>query len=400
VGRSAPRQPAPPARRNAALSTRDALRQRGPTRRQLSRHERSVRQRRYMLVGGAILLAAIVSIVGFGLLREYVLRGQEVVATIFGEKVLASDLVEATRPDLARLDRNIALYRANGLAQQATQLQLRRDRQVEASLNDLIQSRVVRRAAAARGFTVTPDEVDAKLRQTIADSDNLTQPQPSPTLAADASSAPAGTPTARPTPTVVPTLTVDRFGPALQDYLNTTSLTESQLRLDIENDLYEQKLRDAISQEVPAFQEQIHARHIVFTTADDANAGLLQLQTGTPWETIAANSTDSATKDKAGDLDWLPRLGRDLAFDDAAFGLQAGQTSDVVQTSRGAEIIQVLERDPSRPLSDSQLDELRRRRYQDWLSAATADPEINRQLTPDQSSWVLQRATSGRRAAA
>jgi parvulin-like peptidyl-prolyl isomerase len=357
-----------------------------------------------MLVGGAILLAAIVSIVGFGLLRENVLRGQEVVATIFGEKVLASDLVEVTRPDLVRLDRNVALYRANGLAQQATQLQLRRDRQVEASLNDLIQSRVVRRAASARGLTVTPDEIDAKLRQTVADSDNLSQPQPSPTLAptiaADAASAPAGTPTARPTPSVVPTLTVDRFGPALQDYLNTTSLTESQLRLNIENDLYEQKLRGAISQEVPAFQEQIHARHIVFTTADDANAGLLQLQSGTPWETIAANSTDTATKDKAGDLDWLPRLGRDLAFDDAAFGLQAGQTSDVVQTSRGAEIIQVLERDPSRPLSDSQLDELRRRQYQDWLSAATADPEISRQLTPDQSSWVLQRATSGRRAAA
>lgn len=357
-----------------------------------------------MLFGGAILLAAVVSIVGFGLLRENVLRGQEVVATIFGERVSANDLVEATKPELVLLDRRLALYRANGLTQQATQFQLQRDRQAETTLNDLIQSRVVRRAAAARGLTVTSDEIDAKLRQNIADSDSLTQPQPSPTLAptlaADASPTPAGTPTARPTPTAVPTLTGDRFGPALQDYLNTTSLTESQLRLNIENELYEQKLRDAIGQEVPSFQEQVHARHIVFANADDANAGLQQLQGGTPWETIVPNSTDTATKNTAGDLGWLPRLSRDLAFDDAAFGLQAGQTSEVVQTSRGAEIIQVLERDPSRPLSDGQLDELRRRRYQDWLSAATGDPEINRQLTPDQSSWVLQRAAGGRRAPA
>jgi hypothetical protein len=72
----------------------------------------------------------------------------------------------------------------------------------------------------------------------------------------------------------------------------------------------------------------------------------------------------------------------------------------VVQTSRGAEIIQVLERNPSRPLSDNHLEELRRRRYQDWLSTATSDPEINRQLSPDQRAWVLERAAGGRRAPA
>jgi parvulin-like peptidyl-prolyl isomerase len=403
AGRPTGRSSAPPARGGQTISTRDALRLRGLTRRQLSRHERSVRQRRYILIGGSSLLVAILLIVGIGALREYVLRGQETVATIFGERVSANDLVEATKPQLYLLDRRIALYRANNMTQQAAQFQLQRDRQPETTLTDLVQNRVIARAAAERGITVGPDEVDNKLRQQVADSDNLTQPQPTPTeaptAAADAAptATPVGTATPRPTATAVPTLTGDRYGPALQDYLNNTGQTEPRLRSNIQSDLYQQKVREAIGQEVPAVQEQIHARHIVFSSEDDANAGLQQLQGGAAWETLAANSTDKATKDKGGDLGWLPRLGRDLSFDDAAFALQPGETSPVVQTSRGSELIQVVERDQARPLADNQLDELRRRRFQDWLNTATGDPAINRQLTPEQSAWVLQKAASGRR---
>lgn len=380
------------------VSTREAVRQRGPSRRQLSRHQREQRLRRGLLVGGAALLAVIVAVLGFGYWRENVGRAQDTVAVAFGERITASDLLGQVRPRLAALDRRIALFRANGLEQQIAQLQFQRNRLPESVLGEMIEDRLVRREADRRGITVSPEEVDARLRQQVADADARTQPQPTPTIQptpvpdATPAATPAGTPTPRPTPTVVPTLAEDRYAPAQQDFFTQTGFSEAEVRRAIESELYEEKLRRAIGDELQAVQEQVRARHLVFKTEEEAKAALEQLQAGAAWDQLAAQSQDRATKDQGGDLGWLPRLGRDPAFDEALFSLPPGQPS-VVQTASGWEIIEVLERDPARPVAEPLLDELRRRHYGDWLAAAQGSPEIDRQLSPDESAWVLQRAS-------
>lgn len=356
-----------------------------------------------LFIGGAALLLAIVLILGFGYVRENIWRAQDTVAVIYGERLTAGQLAEEVRPRLVSLERRAAALRSAGLTQQSAQLLLQRATLPESVLNDIIEDRVVRHEAAARGITVTAEETEARLRETIARFDYLTQPQPTPTpppspaASPTATAAAEATPTLPPTATPVPTLTADRYGPALQDYLNQTGYTLEQARRNAESELYEEKMRQVIGEEVPAVQEQIHVRHIVFKNEEDARAGLQQLQGGTPFETLAAQqSQDEATKDKGGDLGWLPRLGRDIAFDEAAFALQPGQLSDVVQTASGWEIIQVLERDPARPVDPRYLDEMRRRHYGDWLANAEANPEIDRDLSPEESAWVLAHA-EGRR---
>jgi parvulin-like peptidyl-prolyl isomerase len=387
-----PRAPhAPP------TSVREALRLRGPTRRQLSRHQREQRRRRAIVIGGATLIAIVVGVLGFGYWRENIARGQETVAVVFGERIAADQLAEEIRPRLNSLDRRMTQLRASGMSQQATQLQLQRQRLPETVLNDLVEERVVRREAARRGIEVTPAEVEERVRQIIAETDAAAQPQPSPTPGSTASPDAAestGPLTAPPTATPVPTLAEDRFGPALQAYLNQTGLTQAQLDGFVRSELYEDKLRTAIGEELPSVQEQVHARHIVFKEEAEAAAALEQMRGGASFEALAASqSQDEATKDKGGDLGWLPRMGRDAAFDEALFSLAPGQFSGPVQTLRGWEIIQVLERDPARLVDENQLSELRRRHYGDWLAAAVGSPEIERKLSPDISTWVLQRAT-------
>src|SRR5438132_38403 len=94
----------PKASPSAPRSTREALRLRGPSRRQLSRHQRDQRQRRVMLIGGAVLLVAVVGVLGFGYWRENYGRAQETAAVIFGARVTTGDLALAARPRLTAVD--------------------------------------------------------------------------------------------------------------------------------------------------------------------------------------------------------------------------------------------------------------------------------------------------------
>jgi peptidyl-prolyl cis-trans isomerase C len=120
---------------------------------------------------------------------------------------------------------------------------------------------------------------------------------------------------------------------------------------------------------VSASEEQVHARHILVATEDEANKVLERLHAGEDFAALAKElSTDTGSKEEGGDLGWFPRGMMVTEFENAAFALQPGQTSEPVKTSFGYHIINVIERDANRPLDEATLDQKKSRALDNWLT--------------------------------
>ena len=131
-------------------------------------------------------------------------------------------------------------------------------------------------------------------------------------------------------------------------------------------------MRDRIIADMPSTVEQVHVRQILLYNADAANGVLAQLQGGSTFDALAAYY-DPLTR---GDLGWFPRgYLLEPAIEEAAFALQAGQYSGVIQTQVGFHIIYVIERGERVPSPDALL-VLQEKAVRDWLAAKRAEAEI------------------------
>lgn len=131
---------------------------------------------------------------------------------------------------------------------------------------------------------------------------------------------------------------------------------------------------------VPTTAEHVHARHILVDTASEAERILAQLQAGADFAALArAHSQDTSTRETGGDLGFFPR-GILVAseVEEAAFALQPGQFSGVVASVLGYHIVQVVERDPARPVSPESLRLLQDRAVQEWIEGLWAQAVVER----------------------
>lgn len=98
-----------------------------------------------------------------------------------------------------------------------------------------------------------------------------------------------------------------------------------------------------------AQDEQVQASHILVDTLESAKDVEAKLQAGGDFAALAKEySLDAGTRDKGGELGWFGRGQMVKEFEDAAFGLQIGQTSQPIQTSYGYHIIRVTDRKEAR----------------------------------------------------
>ena len=155
-------------------------------------------------------------------------------------------------------------------------------------------------------------------------------------------------------------------GPAaLAAWESAHGYTGADFLLDLKRQMAAALMRDQVTASVSHTAEQVHVKQILLYNSDAAQQALGYLKAGTDFNTLAAQY-DPLTK---GELGWFPRgYLPEAAIEQAAFALQAGQYSDVIQTQAGYHILFVVERAPDHPLSPDALLTLQQHALQDWLT--------------------------------
>jgi len=121
--------------------------------------------------------------------------------------------------------------------------------------------------------------------------------------------------------------------------------------------------------------EQVHAQHILVADEETGKEVLARLEAGEDWAALAQEfSQDTSNKDNAGDLGWFPRGMMVPEFEEAAFALEPGTISDLVQTDFGYHIIQVLEKG-TRELDEQMYNSMLQQAFQAWMEEQKAAAE-------------------------
>ncbi len=222
--------------------------------------------------------------------------------------------------------------------------------------------------------TVTPTlapTATATLNPSITPTETV---PPTATVPPTSTGTPGPTATITPTSTPLPTSTPytyqafqDQYNQGVQS-LEKLGLTADQVRQLYTVNVLRQKLFDIITADVPRSQDEVWARHILVADEKTANDIRQQLLNGADFATLAAKySTDTATKDKGGDLGWFAKGVMVPEFEQVAFSLKVGEISQPVKTQFGYHIIQVLAHETV-PLDASAYSQAQQTAFNDWLT--------------------------------
>jgi parvulin-like peptidyl-prolyl isomerase len=255
-------------------------------------------------------------------------------ALVNGQPILLADYQqEIARFEAAMAGQGFDLKSEDG---QAMLAQMRRQ-----VLDSMIEQVLIKQAATQEGMAVSEEELEAVIQQSIEEGGGQA---------------------------------------SFEEWLQTSDLTYEDFKEEIRFQLLAQAIFERVTGSVPTTAEQVHARHIVVQTAEEAQAILAQLQAGGDFVALARErSQDENTKETGGDLGFFPR-GQLISpeLEEAAFALQPGQISEVVRSQFGYHIVQVLERAPDRPLPLEVLNSLKEQAFAAWMQEQWDNATVER----------------------
>ena len=132
-------------------------------------------------------------------------------------------------------------------------------------------------------------------------------------------------------------------------------------------------MRDQIISQVPTSEEQIRARQILVSGESLADDIYSRLQNGADFDYFAWGYDLLS----GGELGWFPRDYLVLPqIEEAVFALQPGEYTSVIESTYGYHIVQVMERELDRPLTQDALIQKQKNALRFWLDDKLAESTI------------------------
>jgi len=367
------------------------------TKKQIARSKKVARQQRtiWITIGGVALLVFVVLTIG--VVKEYVLAPRQPVAIVNGEEIFRAEYqkrVRYSRWDLQLVEQRLLLQQAsydpndeavqflyeymNSQIEQVRQLQLSVPTQV---LEALIDETLVRQEATRRGLTGS-DKVQQAIERQFGYDRNPPPPTPTPITT---------TTVLTPTTPVAP-MTREEFDENYGQYVEAMrsavkGFSEQDYRDFVAQGVLREQLREALAAQVPTTDEHVHAYHILVEDEESAAEVLERLEaSGDFAELVAEYSTDEDTVDKGGEIGWLAvdQVGAlPTLVAEAAFALQPGEFSEVIETYQGYHVVMVDERQADLPLDEATLKSRQAAAFDEWLADAREEATIER-------TWSLE----------
>ncbi len=198
-------------------------------------------------------------------------------------------------------------------------------------LNGLIEQALIEQAAAAAGVSVTDQELEATVQESI---------------------------------------TAGQGQESFDQWLAENDLTLDEFREIQRSQLLASKMIEHVTGLMPTSAEQVHARHILTSDPAKAQSWLDELNGGANFAALAQqNSEDISTAANGGDLGWFPQdvpLMPPVVVE-IAFTLEPGEVSDVIESDQGYHIIKVEAREENRPLTPEMVLYVQQQAFESWL---------------------------------
>ena len=349
--------------------------QQGPVRSAARRDRRRIisepspeerRRRRLALIIIGALIVTIIGIVVAGYVIIFVLPPQQVIVRVGDVSYTRGDMVK-----LLRLrQKTLELTQAQGL---------RNSDDIFQALQLIVENEIISQAAPGHGISVSEEEVDNRVRTTMAPS------QAESLGKSDAQ--------------------IEReFSERYRQFLNTTQVSREEHRGLVRRAILREKFRQYVGDRVPAYGEQVYVHRIGMSQQDEVDIMLTKLADTIGDDKSPQNiqfavslvskefSSDQMTVQSGGDLGWVP-LGIHEDYERVFWDLEIGEMSDPIPNVDNPDIIyffMVSDRDGNREIDRRSRDQLKTRALQMWVNEERQNHDVYASFNSDIYAWFVE----------
>jgi peptidyl-prolyl cis-trans isomerase C len=168
------------------------------------------------------------------------------------------------------------------------------------------------------------------------------------------------------------------------NYLRDRTLHNILFKKEVIDSITDEEVKARYDKEIAASppEEEVKARHILLKSEEEAKDVIKELEGGADFVELAKSKSTGPSAKEGGDLGYFKKGRMVPAFEEAAFGLKAGEfTKEPIQSEFGWHVIKVEDRRESAPPELEQVapqvrQVLLREKYAALLDAARSDADI------------------------